>query len=57
LETPWSKSIIGWQKDQEHVDWPIAEKKEKKKVLKLWRLPKIEDSIEKWSPLSFGPPI
>jgi hypothetical protein len=33
-------------------DWPITKKK-----LKLWRLPKIEDSMERWSASPFGPPI
>ncbi len=28
-----------------------------KKKLKLWRLPKIEDSMEKWSASPFGTPI
>jgi hypothetical protein len=32
-------------------DWPIAKKKKK---LKLWRLPKIEDSMERWSASRFG---
>jgi hypothetical protein len=34
-------------------DWPIRKKKEKKKKkkLKLWRLSKIEDSMERWSVL------
>jgi hypothetical protein len=30
-------------------DWPIAKIK-----LKLWRLPKIEDSMERWSASPFG---
>jgi hypothetical protein len=34
-------------------DWPIA----KNKKLKLWWLPKIEDSMERWSESPFGPPI
>jgi len=28
-----------------------------KKKFKLWRLPKIEDSMERWSASPFGPPI
>jgi hypothetical protein len=28
----------------------------KKKKLKPWRLPKIEESIERWSASTFGPP-
>jgi hypothetical protein len=27
------------------------------KKLKLWRLPKIEDSMHRWSASPFGPPI
>ncbi len=33
-------------------DWPIAKKK-----LKLYRLPKILDSMERWSASPFGPAI
>jgi len=29
----------------------------KNKKLKLWRLPKIEDSMERWSAFPFGTPI
>jgi len=32
-------------------DWPIAKKK-----LKPWRLPKIEDYMERWTASPFGPP-
>jgi hypothetical protein len=32
-------------------DWPIT----KKIKLKLWSLPKMEDSMERWSAFSFGP--
>jgi hypothetical protein len=33
-------------------DWPIAKKK-----VEIWRLPKIENSMERWNASPFGPPI
>jgi hypothetical protein len=35
-------------------DWPITKEKEKKK-LKLWRLSKTEDSMERWRVPSLWP--
>jgi hypothetical protein len=34
-------------------DWPIA----KKKKVEIWRLPKIENYMERWNASPFGPPI